>query len=103
MKIELEGWLRHVLIHTLMESDISKVKPSEDGVPSVSEARLRWPTKSGELVIRGHAEGVSLNSDFEVSVRLNKDEIANLARIAFEKDSFSDVIGLLSRKDSRGR
>jgi len=55
----------------------------------------------GELRIVARADKVSLNGDFEVTVRLTKDEIANLARIAFGKDSFDDVVDALSRKERR--
>jgi hypothetical protein len=49
------------------------------------------------LAIVAKAENVSLNGNFEVTIRLTKDEIANLARIAFAENSFAEVVDALSR------
>jgi len=97
MKLLLRGRDRYELDHTLIDNDISKVKsPEPDMAPGVG-LLIMPPSASGELGIVAEAENVSLNGNFKVTIRLTKDEIANLARIAFAEDSFPEVVDALSR------
>jgi len=105
MKLLLKGWSKYVLDHTLIDNDISKVKASQEEATSGGHCLEIVPpetTVSGDLRIVARASNLSLNGDFEVTVRLTKDEIANLARIAFGKDPFADVVDALSKRNADG-
>jgi|SRR5215469_1563812 len=101
MKLHLRGWSRYVLDHTLIDKDISKAKEWAEATSGGNCLEIVAPgtTISGALQIVAKAENLNLNGDFEVTVWLTKDEIANLARIAFGKDLFADVVDALSRKE----
>ena len=96
MKLLLTGLDRHQLDHMLIDTDISKAKSPEPDISSGDCLRIRPPSASGELRIVAKAENVSLDGNFNVTIRLTKDEIANLARIAFAEDSFAEVVDALS-------
>jgi hypothetical protein len=81
MKLLLRGWERYDLDHTLIDNDISKAKPPEADVSPSDVVWIRQPSASGELGIVAKTENVSLNGNFQVTIRLMKDEIANLARL----------------------
>ena len=97
MKLLLRGWDRYELDHTLIDNDISKIKSPEPEITPDECLRIRPPNALGELGIVAKAENVSLNGNFNVTIRLTKDEIANLVRIAFGNDPFADVVNALSR------
>ena len=97
MRLEFEGWLRHLIDHTLINTEISKLRPDDDEGCPIHGARIVGPTILGELIIRASAEKLNLHGDYKVEIRLTKAEIANLARIAFENDSFADVLDALSQ------
>jgi hypothetical protein len=102
MKLLLRGWSKYVLDHTLIDDDISNVKASEEEAsPGGDRLEIVSPetTVSGDLRIVAKAKNLRLTGDFEVTVRLTKDEVANLARIAFGKDPFADVVDALSREE----
>lgn len=98
MKLLLKGLDRYVLDHTLIDNDISKAESAEPDIPPGDCLSIKPLNALGELRIVAKAENVSPNGNFQVTIRLTKDEIANLVRIAFGKDPFADVVDALSGK-----
>ena len=103
MKLMFYGWGRYVKDQELINSDVSQLEVSQNKAYSGNEAYIeRLDTEFNsepdglELVVK--AAKVSLNGNYLVRVRLTKEEIANLARIAFAKEPFSEVIVALSEK-----
>jgi hypothetical protein len=101
MRLSLYGWGRYVLNHDLINFDVSDLELSRDRTYFGDQAYIERhdPESDGEpdgLELVAKASNVSLNGDFLVRVRLTKDEIANLARIAFRDDPFADVVAALS-------
>ena len=87
--------------HRLIDHDISEVKAGADTGPG-RHGRIDClqVAKSGELLeITALAENVELDGNYKVKVWLTKNEIANLARIAFSEDRY--VIDALSAKPGR--
>lgn len=82
MRIELRGKDHHALDHHRNVTDLC----------------VKGPTGLDDLMLIGDARDLRLNGNYQVTVRLTKDEIADLARVAFEGDSFAAVIDVLSKK-----
>jgi hypothetical protein len=100
-----QGWLcpltrfncPHSSHVTLSSEKTLLAQPPDPDIAPGDGLLIRPPSASGELAIVAKAENVSLNGNFEVTIRLTKDEIANLARIAFAENSFAEVVDALSR------
>jgi hypothetical protein len=101
MRISMSGWRRDVLNHHVVDRDVADLEPSEDKTYFANEAYIeksdtRFNAEPEGLEVAAVAEKLSLNGDYVVRVKLTKDEIANLARIAFRNDPFGDVVTAFS-------
>ena len=105
MKVSCSGWRRTVLDHDLIEGDISHVKPSENTRYYAGEIYIE--VKDRKLAILSRAENLHLSGDYFFRISLSRNEIANLAMVAFGKKQLSGVIDALSKvrssKDRRGQ
>lgn len=95
MKIEVRGMNHYVADRELMNTDISAARSFEEHTDDCDCYPIRG---CGDLAIKVSAENVHLNGNYEVTVSLTKDEIANLARIAFRKERFGDVVAALTER-----
>lgn len=103
MKLILYGWRRSVRNHELIDRDVSQLELSQNKSYFGNEAYIErsdteFNLEPDGLEIVAKAENVSLNGNFSVRVQLTKDEIANLARIAFAKEPFAEVVAALSER-----
>jgi hypothetical protein len=98
MRIHCEGWKRSQNCHELMNRDISRVLPSNpDQTPYRDEVYIYIHEK--EIRIFSGIENFSMGKgNYAVDIRLTREEIINLARIALAKEPFGKVIELLSGK-----
>jgi len=112
MKVLLDGWKRCTGGHQLVACDVSNAGLHnesdgwgrgmlEDGVIRAVGLEQGEPTGL-EIVAYAH-NVMGSRGNFALTVRLTKGEIANLAKIAFGRDQFSEVISLLSKREAEGR
>ncbi len=98
MKLSFSG-LRHCGHHVLIDQHIREGDdPRWDQALQAGRITSEGP---GELVILSGAEQVNLNGNYWVTLRLNKEEIATLARLALGDDAFKTVVKRLAEPKTR--
>lgn len=96
MRVACEGW-RHVdKFHKLMDRDISAVNTSTENTYLRDQVHIH--VDDGHLYIATGVENLKMKGNFSVEIRLSKEEIINLARIALVEEPFGKVIRGLSRR-----
>lgn len=98
MKIAFSGWSRFRGHHVLVESDTAELEPSEPDYYDGNRVYIERNIDSARIDIVTKARGLREDADYCVRVELTTREIANLARIALEKEPFGNAIEALSKK-----
>jgi hypothetical protein len=97
MRISCEGWKRVQNCHVLMNRDISRISPTHPN-QKANRDNVYIHVRESDIGIFCGVDNLSIGrGNYAVDIRLTKEEIINLARIALAKEPFGKVIEQLSR------